>query len=139
MADLTDDQVDAIQARLDAATPGPWHWGDDDAGGAGWEALMTESGRHVISSEVPHAFRVSGLLADEDLIAHAPSDLRLLLAAVRRGRRIEKAVREIAAEMIAERDRGSLTQSPDYNLGLEAIADDGERIMAVLDEEPDCA
>jgi uncharacterized protein YjiK len=59
--------------------------------------------------------------------------VRNLQAAVRRGRRIEAAVREIAAEMIAERDRGSLTQSPDYNLGLEAIADDGERVMAALD------
>jgi hypothetical protein len=62
-----------------------------------------------------------------------PGNVLALLAAVRRGRRIEKAVREIAAEMIAERDRGSLSQSPDYNLGLEAIADEGERIMVALD------
>ena len=63
--------LDAIEARLARATPGPWHVDDS---GRGVEA-MTEIGAVEVVAWTERA--------DAILIAHAPEDLRALLARVR--------------------------------------------------------
>jgi hypothetical protein len=91
MADLTDADLDAIEARLDAATPGPWHVEDDHATeNQIWTERRWEAGG---GASVVDAGGMGP--ADADLIAHAPNDLRALLAEVRRGRRIEAAAWEL--------------------------------------------
>ena len=107
MADLTDADLDAIEARLDAATRGKW-----------WSVFGTF---RTVAMGDPQAFTVQ----DADLIAHAPNDLRALLAAVRRGHRIEAAARRVDAWMAQDR----YTQ-------LEKV-DGGFDLRAALAEEPD--
>jgi hypothetical protein len=114
MADLTDADLDAIEARLDAATPGPWEdlwFGDQITAkkstfGDGYRADAALGwGESYANKQVP-LWRSGGRIAgeddttiwseaggaftpkDADLIAHAPADLRALLAAVRRGRAV---------------------------------------------------
>jgi hypothetical protein len=121
MADLTDADLDAIEARLDAATPGPWHVEDDHATeNQIWTERRWEAGG---GASVVDAGGMGP--ADADLIAHAPNDLRALLAEVRRGRRIEAAARRVDAWMAQDR----YTQ-------LEKV-DGGFDLRAALAEEPD--
>jgi len=83
MVGPTDEQLDEIEARLDAATPGPW-------------TLRVIDGSNVVTAgEYPMRSIIGPNRADLGFIANAPSDLRLLLAAVRRGRRIEAAAAAI--------------------------------------------
>lgn len=70
--------VAAVQARLDAATPGPWEAHEDDASAFGeWVIWMPDAG--CDQALVEHA-------VDAELIAHAPTDLRLLLEALKEAR-----------------------------------------------------
>jgi hypothetical protein len=76
-----DERRAAIRARLEAATPGPWHqgradhrdeWGCVNVGDYGW---VTPVGmEYGADSEQGRA--------DAELIAHAPDDLAYLLDAV---------------------------------------------------------
>lgn len=68
------DFISEIEARLNAATPGPWH--------------RVDKSRNVVSSqshpicEVSAAYHrqtVHGTGKDEEFIAHAPQDLRRLI------------------------------------------------------------
>ena len=76
---LTDEQLAEIRARLEAATPGPWHvahtdgavgkaevTGEDRAGNPIWEQI------HIADTGP----------VDVDFIAHAPTDIAALLAEV---------------------------------------------------------
>jgi hypothetical protein len=88
MADLTDADLDAIEARLDAAErdcPAPW----------------SEDGVVVLLNYLALRFCAPWAVKARDLIAHAPTDLRALLAAVRRGRRIE-AERDAGYRLVAK-------------------------------------
>ena len=69
------DRLAEIQARLDAATPRPWHL---DARGD-W-GVYTEAMPSATSSDIASAVRRE----DEVLLAHAPDDLAVLLAAVKK-------------------------------------------------------
>lgn len=87
---MTDEALGAIEARLQAATPGPWRWDrdesdDEDCGGfRGPDGrLLCYFGRseqyYRTQGEEPHD-------QDRALIAHAPTDLAALVAEVRRWR-----------------------------------------------------
>ena len=76
---MTDEELAAIEARLKKATPGPWRvvvngQGDYDAPGIEGEG---DAGSVLFDA---------GLLSHTDraLIAHAPADLRALIAEVER-------------------------------------------------------
>jgi hypothetical protein len=87
-------RLDEIQARLDAATPGPWgHWpeagtieiiGTDEPGSSEPRSPFV-----LIASEVRPAKGwgeeiYAGPEPDADLIAHAPTDLATLIEFARR-------------------------------------------------------
>lgn len=83
-------RVEDIKARLDAATPGPWEaQGQED----------NDTGFDVVIKEVA----VVQYRRDADLIAHAPTDLRDLLAIAEEARNVLQAHDE-AAEPDAEMD-----------------------------------
>ena len=80
---MTQEQLDAIQERLDAATPGPWAVDSDDPAyiiypeKGGWDGLV-----------IAHVAEQDGALFPVEhngsLIANAPQDLADLLAEVER-------------------------------------------------------
>jgi hypothetical protein len=90
--------LEAVEARLDAATPGPWECnGDGEAAGHTLTIYGRDRGRWV--AHVPNR----DLNNNADLIANAPADLRALLAEVRTLRAERDAAREVveAAEVVA--------------------------------------
>jgi hypothetical protein len=65
--------LDAVQARADAATPGPWRLTD-----GGWGEFVQDSeGREL------WALRHTPEVADAEFVAHARTDVPLLVAALR--------------------------------------------------------
>jgi hypothetical protein len=107
---LTDDDLAAIEARVNAATPGPWEaegslvWGPEQSTRGGWGAMRTESdgeGRAPLGDFNDGEYTAS-LRAEQDatFTAHAREDVPALLAEVRRLREIEQAARDycVAAE-----------------------------------------
>lgn len=88
MSDLTD-RLDAIRARLDAATPGPWRW-DEDYGSKGDEglALTNDVGAEIVGAYNHHccSFRDDPTVEDNDaeFIAAAPADVAFLLDLARK-------------------------------------------------------
>lgn len=67
------DRLAEIRARLDAATPGPWHWGRNESESFCW--IMRSHGAygqydHHADTRTPD---------DAHLIAHAPADIAWLL------------------------------------------------------------
>ena len=105
-ADEADDRIAQIEARLAAATPGPWrivYWSPDEPE---VNAILAEKQTFVVcANEDPIE------PADATLIAHAPDDLRYLLDALA-AERTELRMRELhhfeeeklRAEAEAERD-----------------------------------
>ncbi|MBN9607824.1 MAG: hypothetical protein BGO26_10160 [Actinobacteria bacterium 69-20] len=116
--------LDAIKARLAAATPGPW-----DYVGQGW---ITHPGTTFAAVGTPDQGMIPCTDADADLIAHAPTDLAALLAEVRALRKraanlsLERA--EFADEAQSLRDR--LARIPERTTNAEAEV---ERLRAVVD------
>lgn len=96
---MTQEQLDAIQARVDAATDGPWVEGE--------RCVFTEDYEHAIVSDslvevpgvIPYGEAVQNP-ADVALIAHAPQDLADLLAEVERLRNDLAKAREVTDDMI---------------------------------------
>ncbi|PWJ22795.1 hypothetical protein ATK17_3964 [Branchiibius hedensis] len=95
--------LDAVKARLAAATPGPWEWiGDsfDDAEPfvcthmTRWDehgpdlVVAADHGKTVLRAEGADWSAMSGKHADGDLIANAPTDIAALVAEVERLRAI---------------------------------------------------
>lgn len=107
MTDATELDTAAIRARLEAATPGPWHIGPDSAGQA--TAVRGPKRDHVASCQY-----------DEDLefIAHARTDVELLLAALDEAQAERDTHREVAESMT-----GLWEQEKDRASRLEAMAD----------------
>lgn len=84
---MDDARLQEIRARVAAATPGPWHWDEDNDpwlwGGPGVFVLSSED---EISVPNPN---------DYALIAHAPQDLADLLAEVERLQKVITLVTEL--------------------------------------------
>ena len=115
MSDLTEADLTEIEARVNAATEGPWYWRNSDINvyllGARSRAVMTFK-RMGKQSAQPEFRDDDGLLhgvqkrniydfADADFIAHARTDVADLLAEVKRLRadrlRLEGTLRRIEA------------------------------------------
>ena len=103
---MADPRIDAIRARLEAATPGPWRWagylnqgielrggrfGDvvlcPERAGFHWTSFRVNAGgllesiRKFAVREVPYRDDVIDVVhADAKLIANAPADIAALLA-----------------------------------------------------------
>jgi hypothetical protein len=69
----TRDRLDAIAARMEAATPGPWEL--SDAGGPSGGMVISLAGRGRFVADMARD-------TDADLIAHAPTDLDAMHAAL---------------------------------------------------------
>lgn len=120
-------RLDEIEARLAAATPGPWFDGmgthGNPADGPEFCEVRTKSTdertRGITIAELPLD---KGAAQDAELIAHAPADLAALLAVV-------KAVRTKA--------EGWAALAPDDDWGEDIaqtiVADAGRAILATLD------
>ena len=98
MSDLTEAELVEIEARVNAATEGPWHWRNSNINvyllGARSRAVMAFK-RMGMQGAQPEFRDNDGLLhgvqkrniydfADADFIAHARTDVQILLAEVRR-------------------------------------------------------
>jgi hypothetical protein len=95
---MTEEELKAIRDRLDAASEGEWHYDSLDDG-QGWtvfaptqweELAYDEDGREVVSVAECSSPQLSATqrMQNAELIAHAPTDLRALLAEVERLRGI---------------------------------------------------
>ena len=77
---MTEQEMSEAQARLDAATPGPWKVNDDPLGPGGLTVgPLSDLGDYVCEL-------VTGDDANAEFIAHAPDDIRKALAALQRVR-----------------------------------------------------
>lgn len=94
----TDKHLEAIEARLDAAGPGPWEW---EAGAAG---VVIQTQHETAWRRAFVARIVAGSGAVVDLVAHAWGDLRTLAARVRA---LEARVAEQQASLVRSAERGS--------------------------------
>lgn len=81
--------LDPIRARLAAATPGPWFWDekyDPDKDGDIGLALTNNDGVEIVGAYNHHccAYRDDPTVNENDapLIAHAPTDMARILAAL---------------------------------------------------------
>lgn len=117
-------RLDEIRARLEAATPGPWsadYWHGDPL--QTW-AVTDDAGvkELAVADELTEA--------DALLIAHAPEDLRILLA-----------VAEAAAEWITRSDEWSAIPltNPAHSVAHKHMVEQGDVVraaLAALDEGP---
>jgi len=80
---MTPDPLLAIEARLKAATPGPW---EKEIAGIKGDRFMAATGPWYSINA-----RRDRIDEDADFIAHAPTDIATLLALVRRLREQVKA------------------------------------------------
>ena len=78
---MKEEDLQAMQARADAASPGPWlSWVEGRDHLAGSNLIQTHGG----GPEGVDIELVGGAVADQDFIAAARSDLPVLIAEVRR-------------------------------------------------------
>lgn len=74
--------IAAVRSRLEAATPGPWHGVGDKVRATSADALIEDN--ILVAYYTGHDHRLgletSGMAADVELIANAPSDLAELVA-----------------------------------------------------------
>lgn len=99
---LTDQQLDQIAARLQAATPGPWG-SHRDLNGTYTIQARPQSTRHGFDTDGDIATLAAGRTdaesyANARFIAHAPQDVETLLAEVHR-------LRDERDELIRQRDQ----------------------------------
>lgn len=97
--------LEAIKARLAAATPGPWravemtHYGEPGTG-FGWVAGGKQPCGAIMGEESGGA----GMLEDAVFIAHAPEDIAALVAEVER---LAEANRELGSYVPQRAELGS--------------------------------
>lgn len=91
---MTQEELEAIEARANAATPGPWErWPDDVDGGDGWALVSDADGEPVVGAHPCPLEQCADAEADYAFIAHARSDVPALIAEVRRLRSERDALR----------------------------------------------
>lgn len=127
MTDATELDLDAIRARLDAATEGPWRvdeiarvWADRDP--AGWDAFHIAA-CHDAVGRAGHDDE-----ANAEFIAHARTDVERLLAAL-------EAAESSLAGIAALLGRPNITELVRISgkLGYRATRDDVRLLVAVLE------
>jgi hypothetical protein len=114
---MDDKQLSEIEARANAATPGPWGAGDDTfiglgiendgAGGFAYDVILAEITPDRERQDDPNTGRVKlgTVKADGAFIAHAREDVPALLAEVRRLRTKLDQPEASALDVVDERDR----------------------------------
>ena len=96
----------AVEARAKGATPGPWRPAESyrpetaDEGRAAWAPYIVDpSGRHVAAAMIGGFDDPTEVAANVDLLAHARTDLPLVVQMLRRCvEAMEQARRESASE-----------------------------------------
>ena len=74
-------EIQAIEARLEAATPGPWDFETIPETGESRVVVFSNTGDPMLDVSVaPHGVRAE----DAEFIAYAPEDIRALIAEVKR-------------------------------------------------------
>ena len=84
MMDATRPDIEQIQARAEAATPGPWEWATDK-GAPDYVQLYSTAEIDEYEADILSADGGGDVLlsaADADFIAHARTDISDLLAAI---------------------------------------------------------
>lgn len=79
---MTDLDLDAIQARADAATPGPWHLDDEHIGV--WTSAVDAPGGAICEPSDPYPRGLNHPLENMRFVTHARQDIPALVAEVRR-------------------------------------------------------
>jgi hypothetical protein len=94
---VTPDQLSAIRARLDAATPGPWEAGTASCcPDMGWvDGPKGAVCPQFTATKVTHSLDAN----DAELIANAPTDLRALLDEVERLKNDLAMARQVSGEL----------------------------------------
>lgn len=136
--------IGAIEARLNAATPGPWTSemdADKKATARDWREVWAGSNAVVVADgyerhsagETETVYGVRIRAANAELIAHAPEDLRALLAEVRR-LRSERDPDGVLDESIAACDILGIDRTGDYDYlaTLRAVVRDRDEARAAL-------
>ena len=110
---IPDPRLDEIQARLDAATPGPWETMRSGLLGTRvvrvdgeWDGLIPDE----FVTLVTPALRI---YCDADLIANAPADLAFLLAELRKAHEALERVEALADELATQSEGRGLDYSDD--------------------------
>ena len=98
---MTQEQLDAIRTRVEAATPGEWWWYGPPHSYSGGEQLVTTDDKKPILWTELASDRIEAEHADADLIANAPADVRALLTEVDT---LRARVAELEAEHQTDRD-----------------------------------
>lgn len=78
---MTEQQLQKIEARVRAASPGPW---EKDRACGGWPVVVNEDGKSFIASFKASYSNQDREDANAELTAHSRQDLPALLAEVRR-------------------------------------------------------
>ena len=88
-----------IEARLEAATPGPWDFETIPETGESRVVVRSNTGDPMLDVSVaPHGVRAE----DAEFIAHAPEDMRALIAALERQ---SELIMGLEAEVHAQRQK----------------------------------
>ena len=148
---MTDDRLAQIEARLSAATPGPWEVRHDDLTDEVHVVHDQEVVSYVCTVALADADRVE---EDADLIANAPDDLRYLLDALAAERAAARGYLERAERAEAERDRSASVRDAEAQrhtqaearmrhlhaglvaLSFEMCPADGRRLRAAIGDTP---
>ena len=89
---MTIDELNAIEARANAATEGPWWWGESDLLSKGPVTCSCEDADHLSKPIIETDGGYYGPCQhDRSFIAHARTDVPALVAEVRRLRALVKA------------------------------------------------
>jgi hypothetical protein len=111
MTDVTD-QLDAIQARADAITPGPWRTWKDDGGRRG--SAVETAWAHDADGADTELITDWCSPADAEFIAASPDDIAFLLDLARKQQAALDAVKALHAPVsIYECDDNGFAQSED--------------------------
>lgn len=93
-------RLDEIRERLNKATPGPWQWDFENnhlESTTAFDEFEAPDGRKL-RSPMLIAWQRFETYADEDLIAHAPTDLRYLLEQIEKQTQLLQRARRVMAD-----------------------------------------
>ena len=116
---MKNEELDAIEARANAATPGPWLCRDIPYDGVGDPIIETADGTYIAQTvyDMQSTTVAHEVDADTGFIAHAREDIPRLVAEVRR---LQEALRTIQEQTVrSERDSIALHLMEDITYILE--------------------
>lgn len=130
-----DPRLDEIQARLSAATPGPWKAQNLEQehghGGIFWVSVDRPDEIKTVAEVDANDDGVEAIwrFADAEFIANAPADIAFLLAELRKAREALGRVEEVAARLHWEADNANegAKYAAEVNQGASLMALESER------------